>query len=316
MAVLDNIDKEFRVLVGTIGGTKKKPTVEGLEFGNEEQCIAITTISGLETPPIRNNSGDWSGRDGGYMSSQLYSARTITINGFYWDDKFACNIKSMERKNIPYSVRERLANTLMIRKKYPLFFKFIDGRILYTEGFMIDFKMDYELVSTGQYQVTFYCPNYALSEATTYGDITSIWHRAELHKEIFGGHLVPETLPVLFEEGRHPTTVEYTGMIPSYPLITYKGPATNPIFMNTAVNKYIRIGTDANPWSMVEGQTLTIDMSNRQVLLNGKSVSMYIDPQSEWWYLTPGRNKIYLITDEPTDTQNAEIRWTNDYQGA
>lgn len=314
-------DKEFRILVGTLSYDEHwgDRIVDGIEFGNaSDEQVAISTVSGLETPPIRNNYGDWSGRDGGYMSSQLYSARRITIQGFYWDKNYACDVESEVRGDFPYSVREKLANYLKIRQRYPIFIKFMSGRCMYTSGFMIDFKMDYEFVQNGSYQITFLCPNYELSVADVYGDPDSIWHRAELHKEIFGGHLVPETLPVLFEAGRHPTIIQYDGLIPHYPTITLQGPSTNPTFYNTAVNKYFRLGNPETPeesFSIVAGQSLTIDMRNRQALVNGKSVSMSIDPNSDWWYLAPGENKIYMLSQNGSDTPIAEIVWSVDYQG-
>lgn len=360
--------KEFRILIGTVEYDERTGDriVNGLEFGNtSEEQIAITTVSGLETPPIRNNYGDWSGRDGGYMSSQLYSSRTITIQGFYWDKDYACDVYSYVRDNFPYSVREKLSNNLQIRKKYPIFIQFMSGRIMYTSGYMIDFKMDYEFVRNGEYQVTFLCPDYELSVADVYGDTSSIKRTAELHKEIFGGHLVPETVPVLFEMGQHPTVVDYEGLIPCYPVITLKGPAKNPTFYNTATNKFFRVGTPTdleeygqytegqsyvvgdrviydntlweatniivsapavlNPedwrvaeetdFTLVAGQIMTIDMKNRQVLVNGKSVSMSIDSNSEWWYLQPGDNRIYYLTHNTNDNPVAEISWTVDFQG-
>lgn len=359
--------KEFRILIGTISyDAQGKRIVDGIEFGNtDEEQVAVTKISGLETPPIRNNYGDWSGRDGGYMSSQLYSSRTITIQGFYWDRNYACDINSIYRNEFPYSVREKLANYLQIRKKYPIFIKFMSGKVFYTSGYMIDFKMDYEFVRNGEYQITFLCPDYELSVADIYGDTESIWRHAELHKEIFGGHLVPETVPVLFEKGQHPTVIDYQGLIPCWPTITVKGPAKNPTFYNIATNKYFRVGIPTNldnyalytegtdyaigdkavynntlyeatkvitnapatlntgDWKIAEetdfelvaGQTMTIDMRNRQVLVNGKSVSMSIDPNSEWWYLAHGQNRIYFITHNINDTQTADIVWSDDYQG-
>ena len=311
----NELDKSFRMLVGTCSeddwGNRE---IDGIEFNNDGMSIMVSSVEGLETPPIRNNNNDWSGRDGGYMSSQLYGGRTITISGFYWDVEANCNIE-YEQRTSPYSVRERLTNYLQIRHLYPIFIKFINGRVMYTEGYMTDFNMPYEAWNSGEYQITFYCPQYELNEAEIYGDPNSIWRHGLLHKEIPGGHLVPENLPVLFELGQRPVKINYTGLIPSYPTITMKGPATNPTFINIENNAYFRIGTDEEPWSMVAGQTLTINMASRQVLLNGKSNSMFIDPNSSWWFLTPGTNTIYMLTDENSDTDIANIDYTINYQG-
>lgn len=312
----ENFVKEFRILVGGIDYDEfGKEVIDGLEFGNVDQCICLTSVQGLETPPIRSNSGDWSGRDGGFMSSQLYSARTITLNGFYWDNNYSCPIDSEQRGSFPYSVRERMTNWLQIRRNYPIFIKFISGRVLYTSGYLIDLKMDYDFVKSGKFQATFYCPEYALSIADLYGDPESIWHDDTLYKEVFGGHLVPEDLPVLFEKGQHPTTVYYDGLIPTWPIITLNGPAKNPTFFNTATGKFMRIGTPEEPWLLYAGQQLVINMKTRQVTVNGKSVSMSIDPDSDWWYLQPGANKIYFLNFQGDGTATANIRFSIDQQG-
>lgn len=312
-----NYTKEFRILIGEITYDEAgQPLVDdGLEFGNLDQCIALTEVEGLEIPPIRNNNGDWSGLDGGFMSSQLYGARIITLTGFYWDNKYSCPVDSEVRGSFPYSVRERMTNWLMIRHNYPIFIKFLSGRILYTSGYLIDLKMNYDFVKSGEFQATFYCPDYQLSIADIYGDPESIWHEDTLYKEVFGGHLVPEDLPVLFEKGQHPTIIEYDGLIPTWPIITLAGPAKNPTFYNTANNTFFRIGTPEEPWFLYDGQTLVINMRTRQVLVDGKSVSMSIDPESDWWSLIPGQNKIYFLNFQSDGTGVANIKYTIDQQG-
>lgn len=300
----------MKILVGTISYLNDEEVVEGLLFGTNESEIQITRVTGLETPPIRNNYGPWSGKDGGYMSSQLYSGREITIEGFYTDTNANCLLDDDFRTD-PYSTREKLTNGLQIRQLYPIFFQLISGKIFYTEGYMIDFKMDFDNYKTGKYSVTFYCPYYELMTATEFGNKESIWQESLLYKERYGGHLVPETIPVLFELGYHATTINYKGLIPSWPKITLKGPSNEPItILNATTNKYIRIHT-----TIVAGQTLVVDMAAREVTVNGKSISMSIDENSDWWYLRPGENRIYLLTGENDDTFVANICWTNNYQG-
>ena len=306
----------FQVLVGTLTENDEgEEVVDGLRFGFSSDTIQIKNVEGLETAPIRNNSGDWSGRDGGYMSSQLYSARQITINGFYWDPDAGCAIVDPDRTEI-LSVREKLTNMLAIRKLYPIFIKFATGRCFYTEGYMIDFRMPYDNYIYGDFTVTFYCPDFALALCSTFGDKNSVWRQETLFREDLGGHLVPELLPVLFESGQHATIIEYKGLIESYPKIILRGPATNPAFINTATNMFFQMGDDEHPFSIVAGQTLVIDMQNRQATVGGKSVSMSINPDSQWWYLTTGSNRIYYVSDYSSDNDQAIIRFKDLFQGA
>lgn len=305
---------EFRILVG--GTATQYNTYTGLEFGNSGERILITSVSGLEIPPIRNNNGDWSGRDGGYMSSQLYSARVITITGFYWDADANCGMYKDYRDYINKdSIRERLANAFSIRKLYPIFVSFVNGKSYYTEGYMTDFRMDYSNYRTGSYQITFYCPDYAFAIADKYGDSSSVWRTANLQKEELGGHPVPKDLPVWFQSGTQATTVNYAGLIPGYPTITIKGPVVNPTIYNKTTEQIFTIGSRATPLSLREGQTLVIDMQNRQVTVNDRSRSMYITEESTWINLVPGKNKLYYTSGAESDTKVANITWRDLVQG-
>ena len=247
------------------------------------------------------------------MSSQLYSGRIITITGFYWDNEAACAV--YKGGEYGYSVSERLANAFAIRKLYPIFISFINGKTYYTEGYLTDFQMDYDNYKTGNYQVTFYCPDYALCIADIYGDPSSIWRNSNLMKEMLGGHLVPEDLPVLFESGSHATSINYKGLIPGHPLITLRGPVTNPVFYNQATKQQFIMGTDDDPFILSSSQTLLIDMDSRQVTVGGKSRSMYINEESEWIELIPGKNKIYYSSFSESDNAVANIRWRDLLQG-
>lgn len=295
---------DFRVLIGQ----QDAGVYSGIEFGNSNQCILLSSVAGMETPPIRNNYGDWSGRDGGYMSSQLYGGRILTISGFYWDDFATC--VTLPDEAPVYSIREKMVNSLVIRKLYPIFIRFLNTKTYFTQGYLTDFQMTYDNYKVGEYQVTFFCPDYALAVADTYGDPNSIYRYALLNKEVNGGHLVPETLPVLFKQGKFTTQIDYRGLIPCYPKIYLQGPATNPLFINQTTNQMFRVNM-----TVPGNSTLVIDMEDRQVTMNGKSVSYHIDENSEWWSLNPGTNKIYYITDEETDTQSAKLEYRDLLQG-
>jgi len=310
MATSGVVNSDFRILVGDL--VSDEVVYAGVEFGNSNKCVLLSEVSGMEVPPIRNNYGDWSGKDGGYMSSQLYGGRILTISGFYWDD-FAQCITSKTSSN--YSIRELLTNGLVIRKLYPIFIKFMNNDVFYTAGYMTDFKMDYDNYKVGQYQVTFFCPDYALARADIYGDPSSIYRYALLNKESGGGHLVPETTPVLFKTGHMTTNIDYRGLIPCYPKITLVGPSYNPTFINATTNQQFKMGSDDEPFELTQDSILEIDFDKRQVLMNGKSVSYYINELSEWWYLSYGVNKIYYKSGEDSDTSSATIEYRELYQG-
>ena len=52
-------------------------------LGGDSAYKLVSPISGLSAPAIRTADGVYAGVDGGYVSSQLYGFRTITLTGFY-----------------------------------------------------------------------------------------------------------------------------------------------------------------------------------------------------------------------------------------
>lgn len=306
---------DFRFLVGL----KEEGVRNYIEFNNVAENVFVSSVEGLETAPIRNNYGDWSGRDGGYMSSQLYSARTLTVKGNFYDSTASC--LAAYQSSDYYSIRERIVNALRIRKLYPIFVKFMNGKCFYTEGYLTDLQMALTHYASGDYQATFYCPDAALAACEIYGDKSSIWKYATIEKERFGGHLVPEDLPVLFEDGSSSSSINYKGTLPCYPVITLKGPAKNPTFINASTNMTFKMGetkdADGNivDFELAPNQTLTIDMENKQVFIGNKSASMYINDESKWLYLQPGTNRIFYKTDLESDTNKASVRYKELYTG-
>lgn len=295
----------MQVLIGKYYTQNNKRLLNGILMGTSDSKIQITEIDGLEAAPFRNNNGDWSGKDGGYMSAQLFSAREITIQGFYHDAEYGCG----ENK---FSAREELINFLKIRTLFPIFFQTISGVVYYTEGYLTAISAPYTNTKYGDFQITFYCPDAEIKKAEQFGDEDSVIKRDIIYRDILsGGHLVPETTPVLFEQGYATSVINYSGSMPCYPKIVLSGPFTSDIILQN----YSTDRTFIIKKSVALGSTLVVDMNNRQVLENGSSVSLFIDENSEWWSLQPGYNKIYLISGDENDNISCNIEWTENHQG-
>ena len=85
--------------------------INGLEFGGDSKYKVLAPVMGLDSASIRTAAGDFSGRDGGYVSAQYYGSRTIVINGFYRGT-------SCEDAD---NLREELAKALKIRVLTPVY---------------------------------------------------------------------------------------------------------------------------------------------------------------------------------------------------
>jgi phage-related protein len=296
----------MQVLIGKYYTQNNKRLLNGILMGTSNSKIQLSEIDGIDSAPFRNNSNNWSGKDGGYMSAQLFAAREITLQGFYYDKDYACDGNEI-------SIREELINFLKIRTLFPLFFQTISGRVYYTEGYLTNISMPYVNTKFGEFQITFYCPDSDMKLAEQFGDEDSVIKRNIIYKDMnSGGHLVPETLPVLFQEGQQSSTLRYNGSSICYPKIILEGPFTSDI----TIQNYTLDKTFIIKKNIAAGSVVVIDMNNRQLLENGRSISLYMDENSEWWYLQPGYNKIYLTSgNDATDNVMCNIEWTENYQG-
>lgn len=298
----------MKILIGTANLVEDELFINGLEISPSGPKIFLKSVSGLETPPIRSNSGDWSGKDGGFMSSQLYSAREITITGTYRADLDCFDEEDIDA--LP--IREEIVNYLKIRKKFPIFVYFDETRIFYTEGYLKDLKLDLNNLQVGDFSMTFYCPIHTLARAERYGDATSCERITTIKRPTSQGHLVPETLPVLFNSGEYSSILNYKGLTETWPKIYIRGPITDSIIIqNVSCKRYMKLDL-----SLAENETLLIDMLQRQATVDGRSVSMQIDSNSNWWYLQPGYNYIHMSSGNQTDNNIATIHYNIESLGA
>lgn len=148
----------------------------------------INKISGLDTAEFRNNSGNWSGIDGGYMSAQYYGARTITIEGVLIDRQSGCDFSAITSSQFDKSARLYVRSRLPIRTSLAIRIFLDNGMVFYTEGYCSDVKMDFSYKGYGDYQITMFCPEAAIFRGAGDGSIGSDWHTTMLYKEKVVGY--------------------------------------------------------------------------------------------------------------------------------
>ena len=105
--------------------------INDLILGGSQGYQIQAPIVGLEKAPIRISYGNYSGRDGGYVSSQFYSPREIIINGFYIGK--TCDHAQQLRRD--------LTNALKIRETIPIYITGFNGDQYLVEAYISDFKM-------------------------------------------------------------------------------------------------------------------------------------------------------------------------------
>ena len=275
--------------------------INNLTIGQGSKYHIRAPITGLDKPPIRMGSGDWSGRDSGYVSSQFYGRRTIVINGFY----IGQNCDEAD------ALRADLSNSLPIRQSLPTFITSFSGKQYYTEAYLLDCKLPISDSRSGEYQITLLCPDAYLYEAGNGIDPNTGWEEIAVNKLIGGGYVTEYGMPVTWTPGTTPTIAENTGDVVIFPQFKIVGAVQNPRITNYTSNKFVQINiTTTNPTD-----ELIIDMGQRTVTLNGGSVLSYRTLDSTWFGLEIGNNVMDYTSSGSGDVSFGTLRWRKAYQG-
>lgn len=276
-------------------------TLNNLLLGGSSPYHLQSPITGLEKAPIRMGSGEWSGRDGGYVSTQFYGSRTIVLNGFYKGN--TCE----EADQLRYDLIEGLP----IRQSLPLFITTFSGKQLFTQTYLKDFKMDITSDKFGIYQITLVAPDPLLYDAGDGVDPDSGWQTLDVYKLIGGGYITEYDMPVQWTPGTTPTVAVNAGDVIIYPQFKIVGEVQNPRITSLTTNKFVQVNvTTTDP-----ADELIIDMDARTITLNGGSILSFRTLDSTWWGLNPGNNVIEFTSDGVGDVDHGELRWRNAYQG-
>lgn len=275
--------------------------INGLTLGGDSRYFVQSPIQGLEKPPIRMGQGEWSGRDGGYVSSQFYSPRLITINGFYMGTN--CNHADELRVN--------LSNSMPIRQSLPTFITTFSGKQYFTQAYLKDYKADITSDRVGEFQISLVSPDPLLYDAGDGVDPDSGWQNLDVYKIVGGGYVTAYDMPVQWTPGTTPTIANNDGDVVIYPQFKIVGAVNNPRIANLDENKFVELEiTTTQP-----DDEIIIDMEQRTVTLNGGSILSYRTLDSQWWGLTPGTNTVQFTSAGAEDVSMGTLRWRNAFQG-
>jgi hypothetical protein len=252
-------------------------------------------IEGLGLPPIRTSSGNYSGRDGGYVGSQFYGMRLITLTGVF----FAGSAAALE------TARRNLASALATSS--------VTMTITTNAGnqYLINCNLDsldmpiQRAISTAPFKISLIA-----TDPTIYDNSASGLMSVTVNPARGGGITWPITWPITWAAGSQPTTVNNTGNVTVYPTITLTDQMTNPTITNQTTGQFFTL----TGFTTSAGDVLIIDMANRTVLLNGGSVLPFVTTTSSWWPLIPGNNTVNLNTANGADTTVATVKWRSGYR--
>lgn len=261
-------------------------TINGLEIGSGTDFKIASAIEGLETPPIRTSSSNYSGKDGGLVNGQFLSPRLITIPGFI----AAGTCEEHE------DLRKQLQESIIPKEDLEVIITTFSGTQYVTTVRVIGFNMPIIDGKASKFKIDLFAsdPNLYLEDS-----ISTV-----IPIELGGGFVLPFILPVTFAAGSSPTIINNTGSVDVFPVITITGESTNPIITKTDTGEKVEVTV-----SMHTGDVLEIDMFNRTITLNGSSIVGYRTSDSDWFSLDVGANHITYESDDLTDTGVASVTY-------
>ena len=252
-------------------------------------------IDGLGLPPVRTSSGNYSGRDGGYVGAQFYGMRLITLTGYFFGSPA---VLETARRNLAAAVASpsvTLNITSNAGNQYVLFCN-IDS---------LDMPI-IRSMNRAPFKISLIATDPIIYDNSASGAVSVTVNPAR-----GGGITWPVTWPIQWAAGSQPTTVNNSGNATIYPTITLTNVMTNPTITNQTTGQFFTL----SGITTAAGDQLVIDMKNRTVLLNGGSVLPYVTSTSSWWPLLPGNNSINLTTNSGTDNVVATVSWRSGYRG-
>lgn len=264
---------------------------------NANSAYLDEPIDGLGLPPIRTSSGTYSGRDGGYVGSQFYGMRLITLTGRFFSTSPA----------VLESTRRAIAAALA-SPTVPLTITTNAGNNYLINCFADSLNMPINRsINSAPFKITLIA-----ADPTIYDNSGGGLNTASLAKILGGGITWPISWnPVTWAAGSSPTTVSNTGNVNAYPLITLSDVMTNPTVTNTTTGQFFSL----SGLTTVAGDKVVIDMANHTVLLNGGPIYTYATLTSTFWPLIPGSNTVSLKSSVSGDTVSGVMTWRSGYRG-
>ena len=269
--------------------------VNGIVLGEyKKNYVLQPPVEGLLRPEVRTADGVFSGRDGGYISNQLYGKRAVTLQGMMIGN----DADDYE------DLRKNLVANLPIRSMAEFKITMPSGDQYILEAYPIDVQADYRRDSYGEYKIDIVAPSpylYAVGGEVSY----------PIKKLIGGGYETPYALPVTWVKGTQNTTITNTGDSIIYPRIVLTGKWTNPRILNVTTNQYVEL----TGFASTTGDEVVFDMLKRTITLNGGNIINKRTSSSSWWGLAIGSNVIELTSTSGSDAMDGVIMVRNQYTG-
>jgi len=262
----------------------------------------ITTLSGIDMPQVNEQTQKAPYQDGATDLDALFDVRTITVEG------------SIQSQKLPVIFADRASAMAQLNPKLGL------GTLAYTND-QGTFTTACRCISAlfpnklftepfQNFQLQFFCPDpywYAQTQ-----NVSTL-------RVVSGGFTFPMTFPVVFGTytGSTPVPAVNLGDSITPVIISFYGPAVNPVITNNTTGEYVKCNT-----TLLSGDVLIINtkFGSKSVSKIAASGGVYnlsntLDAGSTFWQLNIGQNLISFADDLFLSLEYCTISWYNRYIG-
>lgn len=254
----------------------------------------IMSVQGIDSAPVRLQTTEREGIDGGYVDSEFETIRTVVIEGNIYADVFAMETYLDSLK----------ANFAVTNTNYPLYFQTDAGqRMILAKAQGIRYNKDQlRRIGSANAQIQF------IAEDPRIYSPTPLSGSVQLAAEVTTGRGYDKEYEFGYGGIASVSTVWLTmdGNRPTPAVVRIDGPVQNPsvIFDNTGA--IITVQTTLN-----EGDYIEIDLGNKSVLRNGQaSLRSVTTITGGWPMLVPGLNTFRFSGIQTPPTPVAELTVT------
>lgn len=258
-------------------------------------------VSGLDGPERRINTLSRPGQHGAIVSSELYDARLITLNGRITGTSYA-DFENNRKAFIAATAISLDSNRYPVPTR--ISFTMLDGSSYYVDVIFDKPLMDLTYPMLADFQVTATAPNPFIFAATS---VTS----GAVSPPSGGGYVVPMIVPYTSAAATGGSTIlNNAGSETAWPIITLTGPLATPVLSNNTTGSLLQLN-----YTLATGDQVIIDMFNHTITLNGASLISTKTATSDWWGLQPGNNTVTLTTTNTSDTGSMTVAYNTPYVG-
>ena len=264
--------------------------------------VYLNAVTGLGNLDIRISGDLYSGRDGGFVSTQFLDQRGISIQGtIFADDSATAENKRREVIAAVSGLDVEMVIRTFAGSEYTIQTKLVKIDGLEFNGNKFSYQFRIELLAPDPYIYE-----------TTDGDELS----AAIAISEGGGYTMDYNtdegyvLPVEWEASEQPVTITNNGNATFTPVIYLYGELSNPVITNQTTGQSMSLTLTSST-----GDVIKIDNKNRTITLNGGNILALMGSSSQWIEIQPGDNIFVLTTDTQADTGSGLIEWFNTYIG-